>query len=386
MQHDDARIQKADDILSAQWASAPFLKKVTDIVPNVIYVFNQKTQSNEYTNRSLGTALGYSEQEVRDLGADLMPHICHPQDLPRIFSHFEGLQSLIDDEVKQVDYRVRHKQGHWVWLLSQDRVFERAPDGSVLRHIGVASDISAQKAAEEHARSEQRKAEITSAELRDFSYSMSHDMKSPSSTLHLLLSELIDSHGDTLDEDAASLVYMSLTTVTRLSKLVDDVLHYTRVVDHDLHPEAVDLSLIVKDVLGDLHGIIKHGNSVVEVGYLPVVMADKRQMRILFQCLIENAIKFHTPGRSAKVQISSSALVEDRNFRITIADDGIGIDRHKHEQIFTIFKRLNAENDFVGSGLGLAICRRIAANHQTDITVDSAPGEGSAFSIGLPQA
>lgn len=371
---------------SPSWKAAAFLKKITDVVPSVIYIFNQKTQSNEYTNKSLSEAVGYSSQEAQDMGADLFPLLCHPDDLPAVADHFEALHSLADGEVLQVEYRLRHKQGHWVWLLSHDTVFDRDKDGSVLRHIGVASDISAQKKAEEHARQEQRKAEFTSGELRDFSYSMSHDMKSPSSTLHLLLNELLDSHGETLNSDALSLVYMALTTVTRMSKMVDDVLHYTRVVNQDLATAPIDLHETVQSILTEFEERIASTGAQITVGDLPKIIADEAQTGILLRHLIDNAIKFHRPDSPPQIDISAISDEETGHVALTIADQGIGIDPAKQEQVFAIFKRLNADSEYPGTGLGLAISRRVAANHHQDIKLVSCPGKGSAFTIGFPKA
>ncbi len=368
------------------WKAAAFLKKVTDIVPSVIYVFNQQTQSNEYSNKSLSTSMGYSAQEAQQMGENLVPLLAHPDDLPRIIAHFTALQSLPDGEIAQLEYRLRHKAGHWVWLLSHDTVFERDANGRVLRHIGVAADISAQKQAEEHAHNEHRKAQATNEELREFSYSMSHDMKSPSSTLHLLLNELLESHGDTLNEDAASLVYMALTTVTRMSKIVDDVLHYTRIVNQDLEIDRVDLTQLMQEVLSSLQGPVDKEKAKITLHPLPHVRADKMQLRVMFENLLQNALKFHKPGCPPHIEISAGPQTENGDIPITVADDGIGIDPAKHDQIFSIFKRLNAENDYPGTGLGLAISRRIAVNHQRKITLQSQQGAGAAFTIGFPKA
>ncbi|MEM6304250.1 MAG: ATP-binding protein [Pseudomonadota bacterium] len=125
-----------------------FAQKVLRLVPGMIYVFNQHTQSNEYANRSMTDILGYQSDETRAMGDRLIPGLCHPDDLPGVLGHFEAIKALEDDEVISVEYRMKHKAGHWVWLLSHDTVFDRAEDGSVLRHIGKAFDISDIKARE----------------------------------------------------------------------------------------------------------------------------------------------------------------------------------------------------------------------------------------------
>lgn len=363
--------------------TTPFLEKVTNIAPGVIYIFNQKTQSNEYSNRSLGETLGYSAAEVKELGAGLIPNLCHPDDLPGVLAHFERLPLLESSEIARVTYRMRHKDGQWVWLLSHDTIFERAEDGSVLRHVGIASDITAQKLAEERAIAEKQRATAINEELRAFSYSMSHDMKSPSNTLNLLLTELLDSHGDTLDPDAISLLDMSLETVNRMRVLVDDVLNYTQVIDREIKFEPVDLNTLLGDIFNDLRALKETAHASLSATDLPVVMADAMQLRILLQNLVENAIKFHAPGVPPEVAISVAVKPEINKCWITVTDKGIGIEPAKHDQIFTIFKKLNGTMDYQGTGLGLAICRRIANNHHSEITVVSEQGEGAAFTFGL---
>ncbi len=375
-----------DDVAYAglsSWDAAPFLQKVTDIVPSIIYVFNQSTQSNEYSNRSLGSSLGYSASEIQEMGAGLMPRLCHPDDWSKVAAQFESLKSLADGEVLRVEYRMRHKMGFWVWLLSNDTVFDRDSAGQVIRHIGVASDITAQKAAEEQALAGHLKATNTNEELRAFSYAMSHDMKAPSNTLNLLLTELLETHRGDFQADAVDLVNMSLATARRMGTLVDDVLNYTRVVDQDLILKAVPLSRIIRDIVEDKKALIQSQNASVEIGELPVVRADENQMRILFANLIENALKFHPPGAKSLVWISSKETPDGTSAAIAVADNGIGIPAHKHQEVFTVFKRLNAVTDYAGSGLGLAICRRIASNHDSEIDLVSRPDQGATFTIGL---
>lgn len=369
----------------SKWDALPFLRKVTDVVPNVIYIFNQQTQSNEYTNRSMGGTLGYSFEEVQEMGAEMMPILCHPADLPKVGAHFATILELSDGEVAQVEYRLKNKAGDWVWLQSHDTVFDRDDDGSVLRHIGVASDITPQKNAEQLARKEHLKATATNDELRTFSYSVSHDLKSPSNTLCLILNELIECHGDTFDDDARDLVNMALATAGRMGTMVDDVLNYTRVINQDLSTLEVDLNTVVADVLANLGAAISETEAHITVDPMPIVVGDKTQLRILVQNFVENAIKFHRPDQVPSVHISASETPDQNRLILSISDDGIGIPPEKHEQVFQIFKRLNTALEYTGTGLGLAICRRIAANHGTTICLTSNPGQGATFSLELPK-
>ena len=121
-----------------------FFEKVVSLVPGIVYVFNQKTMANEYSNRSIAALLGYSSDEIIKMGDALLQTVIHPDDLEGLVAYFASLQSLADGEVANFRYRIYAVDGSVLWLSTIDTVFERAADGSVLRHIGVASDATEQ--------------------------------------------------------------------------------------------------------------------------------------------------------------------------------------------------------------------------------------------------
>ena len=367
------------------WDAAPFLEKLTEIAPSIIYVFNQQTMSNEYSNRSLGASMGYSAEEILEMGQDLMPLVCHPDDLPRIYAYFEDLREMDDGEVSQIEYRMRHKDGGWAWLLSYDTVFERDASGAVLRHIGVAADITLQKQAEMRARDEKRAADLANEELRSFAYSVSHDMKSPSNTLQLLLTELRQEHGRDLDKDARHLIDLCLETVVRNQSLIEEVLNYTRVVGQEVAFSQVPLGPLISDICDDLKADITVSGAEIETARLPTVRGNPMQMRILFQNLISNALKFRQSSVAPVIRIHQPSHLSDEHVAISVTDNGIGIAPRNQERIFGMFERLHLNEEFAGSGLGLAICKRIATNHGGEITVKSAPNSGTTFTVLLPR-
>ncbi len=120
-----------------------YLKMVAEKAPALIYVFNQETGENEYTNRQISDVLGYSVDEVRQLGLDLMATALHPDDAAEVFAHIETLKDLPDGAAREIEYRMQHKDGHWVTLMSSDSVFRRDETGAVTHHIGIVIDVSA---------------------------------------------------------------------------------------------------------------------------------------------------------------------------------------------------------------------------------------------------
>ena len=374
------------------WEAKPFLEKVIGIVPGIIYIFNQKTQSNEYSNHSIGEALGYSAEEVRDMKADLFPRLCHPDDLPRVLEYFGTLHDRDDGEIAHIEYRMRHKEDRWVWILSYDTIFERDETGAVLRHIGIATDITEQKTAEERARAEKQAADDVTDELRAFAYSVSHDLKSPSNTLELLLHELRDAHGPRMDAESAELLDLGFATVRRMKTLIEDVMRYTSIIGQEAPLGSVPLADVLSDVIEDLRADIRACDGVIDVKGLPVVRGHATHLRMLFQNLLGNALKFRRPGVPPRISVIDTSRAFDtrrpfdRRRSITVADNGMGIPEAAQERIFTMFQRLHTHGEISGTGLGLAICRRIVLSHGGEISVRSTPGSGSAFTVTLETA
>jgi len=374
-------MNKPDNTDLESWAHALFLEKITLTAPNIIYIFNQQTQSNEYVNRSIGESLGYTTKEIQEMGDALFLNLCHPDDLPIVSDHLGHIRQMADGDVANIEYRMQHKTGDWRWLLGYDTVFERNENGEVIRHLGVATDITPQKLAQEQALTERRAADTINQELQAFAYSMSHDMKAPSKTLHLLLSELKEQHGESLDDDGQELLNMSLSTITRMQSLVENVLSYTQVIGQEIEFETVDLNDILTEVTQNLLADTSKSGAQIRFEKLPVVQGSRLLLGILFQNLVANAIKYQASDSRPLVTISCTLLPHDKFLLVHVKDNGIGIAPQHQYRIFDIFKRLHSHDEYSGTGLGLAICNRIALRHGAELTVDSTVGKGSTFTV-----
>lgn len=371
------------DLIEAERAQ---LVRVMEYAPSLIYVFNQLDQANEYSNRNLGEMLGYSPQEVKQMGAELMPTLIHPEDLPKVFEHFSKIQLLQADHVASLEYRVKHKLGHWVWLLSRDTVFRRSADGDVTHHIGAAVDISAQKEAEASLQASETKAQSTNQELRDFAYAVSHDMKAPSNTLKLILTEMEVSLSEGDLEDTKELVATAQATINDMQHLIDDVLSHTRVVGQEMTHEVVDLAQVLQTVMSFLKADIVQSQARIEISDLPLVWGSQNQLLILFQNLLQNSLKFSRENVAPVIKVDARIDEDNERVSVCVSDNGIGIPLTRQQQIFKLFKKLNGAEQFTGSGIGLATCRRIALNHKTEISLSSEPDQGANFSIELTMA
>ena len=221
----------------------------------------------------------------------------------------------------------------------------------------------------------------TNREQAEFTYAISHDLKSPSNTILMLIDELSLSVGDALTPDAGELLDLAQQTTIRMARLVDDVLAYSRCIGEPAVMVPVDLNQLLGSITADLRSDIATAGAVLQISPLPVVWGVPVQLNLLFQNLIANAVKFRAPGRTPLIRITVTS--KDQRVLISVRDNGIGIAPEHHHRIYFLFQRLHGHDRYQGSGLGLALCKRIMTNHAGDIHLDSAPGEGSCFTVSL---
>ncbi|MGP6090110.1 ATP-binding protein [Antarctobacter jejuensis] len=221
-------------------------------------------------------------------------------------------------------------------------------------------------------------------EQEEFTFAISHDLKSPTNTMFLLQSELLELLGENTDVNIREILTYMDATNKRMGQLVDGVLSYTQLVGQTVPPDAVALSPVLQGVVGDFRGEITTHSAHIELGELPSVMGNALQLRILFQNLVGNALKFRAIGRSPEVQIRWEAGAPDGFERVCVEDNGIGIAEASQEKVFKLFQRLNLAEDYPGTGLGLALCKRIVGLHNGKIDVHSQEGTGTTFVVTLP--
>ena len=220
----------------------------------------------------------------------------------------------------------------------------------------------------------------TNTEQSQFTYAISHDLKSPVNTVAMML-DLLEC--DELDEDSRELVDAARATTARMRGLIQDVLDYSRLVGQEPHFEQVDLAELCAEVLDDLRAEISGSAAEVEISDLPQVRGNPGQLRSLFQNLISNAIKFRRPCTPPRITVRATEKPQGVGAEILFCDNGIGIGEAYLTRIFGLFQRLHTYEEYAGSGIGLTLCQRIVGYHHGDICVRSTTGEGSCFVVRL---
>jgi light-regulated signal transduction histidine kinase (bacteriophytochrome) len=227
----------------------------------------------------------------------------------------------------------------------------------------------------EHAKELERSNE----ELDRFAAVTSHDLQAPLATISMYVQLLEARHGKELGS-AAQLVDGISSATGHARELIRGLLEYSRAGRGELRREQIRVDRVVSEVLDVLAGPIEEAHATVEVGEMPTVRADHRNLCQVFQNLIANAVKFSEGDPVVKVAASKV----EGSWWFAVSDNGIGMEPSKAEEIFEPFHRLHGEGAYPGTGIGLAVCERIVEQHGGRIWAESEPGKGSTFRFTLP--
>ncbi len=325
--------------------------------------------------------LGYGPDELDatlETWASLVEPAAREPALAQVRAYLDGKA-----EKYETEFRMRHKDGHWVDVLARASL---AVDASGIvqrprRLVGTHVDISARKQSEMELRR-------SNAELEQFAYAISHDMRQPLrmiASYQQLLEKALREH---LDDDTREYLHYATDGAKRLDQMLVALLEYSRVgrktepLDWVASREALDEALLyLKPARDEARADIRIS------GDWPRIHASRDELLRLFQNLIGNALKYREAGRAPAIGVDAEVVGghADGRWMVRVHDNGIGIDPTQIPRLFQVFQRLRARAGFEGAGVGLALCRKIVEHHGGHIHAESAgDGQGSTFVFELP--
>jgi signal transduction histidine kinase len=233
-------------------------------------------------------------------------------------------------------------------------------------------------------RLEERAAELerSNADLEQFAYAASHDLSEPLRTVAGFSQLLAARYQGRLDDDADEMIGYMSDGVERMQQLIDDLLLYSRVGRTPLREDPVDLDEVLREAKAWLGPAATDAGAEITSDELPEVRGEHGQLTQVLQNLLANAIKFTAPGVKPVIHVTAAAA--DGEFRIAVADNGIGVDPAQGEAIFKMFGRLHPADAYPGTGIGLALVKRILERHGGRIWVEPGKNGGSVFVFTLP--
>jgi light-regulated signal transduction histidine kinase (bacteriophytochrome) len=223
-------------------------------------------------------------------------------------------------------------------------------------------------------------------ELESFSYSVSHDLRAPLRHIAGFV-ELLKTHLPT-DSDEKTQHYMSVISnaAGTMGELIDNLLSFSRMGRVDLIYRKVNSNILIDEVILSFEPDTKGRNIEWNIEKLPEVKADKDILKLVYENLISNALKFTRSKTAAKIKIGSMPDAKNaKTIIIYVKDNGVGFDMQYQDKLFRVFQRLHSQKDYEGTGIGLANVQRIIQRHGGAVWAEGIPNEGAAFYFTLPK-
>ena len=257
-------------------------------------------------------------------------------------------------------------------------------DGNeLLGCVITLTDITERKRTEEALAIQAEELARSNSDLRQFTYSASHDLREPLRQLAVFSELLQAKYQDKLAGEAGMLIQHAVDSAHRMERLLNDLLAYTQAADAPQNAgRSADANEVVRKTLAVFEETIAASGARVDCQPLPILGVHDVHLTQLFQNLIGNALKYRGPEPLC-IHVSAERL--DGMWRLTVADNGIGINPAYQSQIFGLFQRLHGGGKYSGSGIGLAICQKIVQRYGGRLWVESEPGRGSRFMFTLPE-
>lgn len=347
--------------------------------------------------------VGYTLDELQPATVDTWASLTHPADLKVSMSllnrHLAGELPFYDCEM-----RLKHKDGHWVWVWDRGMVMEWTPDGLPLRMFGTHMDITRVKNVEIELREVNATLERANKEVQQFAYIVSHDLRAPlinlkgfSDILDHTLSQIIELNdvvlpqltaeqqamwqAATQDKIPKALNFIS-RAVDRMDQYTSAILKLSRLGKHQLLPQEIETRRLVQQIIDSLGPQIHARNVNLEIDELPDVVTDRIALDQIFTNIITNAIKYLDPKRPGLVKIFADETPIKTIFYV--ADNGRGISEGDHHKIFAPFRRAGRPTE-AGEGMGLAYVQALIYRLRGEISFESILEEGTTFTFSIPK-
>ncbi len=339
-------------------------------------------------NKGAGRIYGYSAAEIIGKSVTvLVPPRLHNE----IFELLEAVRKggfVVNHETERI-----RKDGATIHVaLTLSPIMDESD--KVIGISTIARDITERKRAEEEIymlnhelekRVAERTAQLESAnkELEAFSYSVSHDLRTPLRAIDGFSHILLEDYAGKLDDEGKRLLKVVRSNTNRMGQLIDDILQFSRTGRIEINYSNIDMEKLAREVFEELQSPVPVGATLqFQVEHIPEAEGDRAMMRQVFVNLLSNAIKFSRTTETPKVLVG--AAVKANEIVYYVKDNGVGFDMRYADQLFGVFQRLHSVNEFEGTGIGLAIVKRIITRHGGRVWAEGKVNDGATFYFSVP--
>ena len=367
-------------------ASEKRYRELFESNPNPMWIYDVETLSFLAVNAAAVRQYGYSQEEFRAMTIkDIRP----PEDIPTLINNLSLVTKGLDGTTQ---WRHRRKDGALldVEITSHDLMWLGRPASLVL-----INDITARKHAEDEVRQlnleledrvEKRTMQLQAAnkELEAFSYSVSHDLRSPLRTVDGFSQAVLEDYGTQLPEEGRRYLQTIRDGAQRMGVLIDDLLTFSRLSRLPLHKQDVDMARLARDSFAELAPEKKGRKIELKIGELPKVHGDPALLKQVLVNLLSNAVKYTRKRETAIIEVGCTR--ENGSATCFVSDNGAGFDMQYAHKLFGVFQRLHRTDEFEGTGVGLAIVQRVINRHGGRVWAEGTEGKGATFYFTLEGA
>jgi PAS domain S-box-containing protein len=341
-----------------------FAQKIIDTTPNILYIYDLIENRNIWANREIAQILGYTPEEVAEMGPALFKNIMHPDDMSEVAEHHARCMKAGEGEILTARYRMKNPQGEWRDLFSRDVVFFRTADGLGRQILGTAQDITENIKAREEIIKAKAMAEAANKAKSEFLANMSHEIRTPMNGIIGMtdLTLMTD-----LTEEQIGYLQMLQGSANSLLRIINDILDYSKIEAGRLDLEKVSFNL--REMIKEAVELLKINfakkrlslNCNIDKAVPYLVIGDQGRLRQVITNLVGNAVKFTNHG-GVVIDCEVEEFSEGKTkLRFCVADFGIGIAEENIDKIFKSFSQVDGRTSkqYGGTGLGLAISKRL---------------------------
>jgi len=372
--------KRADDLLRS---SEERYRLLVESNPNPMWVFDQETLSFLAVNAAAVRHYGYSEAEFLAMTIkDIRPLEDIPALMDNISQQTEGLDETAQGRHRKKDGAVIDVEitSHELMWLGRRASLVLINDVTVRKRF--ESEIR-QLNAELEERVEKRTAELEAAnkELEAFSYSISHDLRSPLRTIDGFSQALVEDYSEQLPKEGQRYLQTIREGAQRMGVLIDDLLAFSRLSRLPLHRESVNTTSLVRESIEALKAEQRERKIDFQIGALPACEGDPALLKQVWMNLLSNALKYTRQRENGVIAVGCKF---DRGKDIYfVRDNGTGFDMRYAHKLFGVFQRLHRAEEFEGTGVGLAIVQRVIHRHGGRVWAEAEPDRGATFHFTL---
>ncbi len=332
---------------------------------------------------------GYSLEELEPVSIDTWDKLVNPED-NIVFEDILRKHFNRETEIYECELRMKHKSGHWVWVLDRGKVVEWDKDGKPVRMSGTHLDITQRKEVEAQLQKYATELEELNQTKDKFFSIIAHDLRNPFGLI-INYAELIQEKvGTASDDELKQDLDHMYSSAKRVFGLLENLLAWAKIQNsrYTVDPGEFDLTQLVESQVELYVDILKEKkiSLAYEVEGSVKLIADKNQIETVVRNLISNAVKFTEVNGTIKVRVFRANSGDALPVKIIISDTGIGMEQEEIERIFEVGSTYSKKGTAgeKGTGLGLSLCREFVKNNNGTIEVESTPGKGTTFTVSLP--